>query len=105
MGGLILRSFYIQVFMAGWLKEAAEQQRFRALPIVPRRGAIYDRLGNELAISIDGECIYGLPAEVGMEITDLEKKTVTDLKDAATLKKIAAIAGNALEMDSAKIEE
>jgi stage V sporulation protein D (sporulation-specific penicillin-binding protein) len=105
MGGLILRSFYIQVFMAGRLKEAAEKQRFRALPIVPRRGAVYDRLGNELATSIDGECIYGLPAEVGMEITDLEKKQITDLKDASTLKKIAQIVGGALEMEPIQIEQ
>ena len=105
MGGLILRSLYIQVFMAGWLKEAAEQQRFRALPIVPRRGAIYDRSGNEFATSIDGECIYGLPAEVGIEITDPEKKQVTDLKDAATLKKIAQIVGGALAMEPVQIEQ
>lgn len=105
MGGLILRSFYIQVFMAGWLKEAAEQQRFRALPIVPRRGAIYDRTGHELAVSIDGECIYGLPAEVGLVITDPVKKTVTDLKDASSLKKISGIVGSVLQMEPARIEQ
>lgn len=105
MGGLILRTVYIQVFMAGWLKEAAEQQRFRALPIVPRRGAIYDRTGQELAVSIDGECIYGLPAEVGIEITDPIKKTVTDLKDQNSLKKIAEIVGSVLEMKPSRIEQ
>lgn len=104
MGGLILRSFYIQVIMAGWLKEAAEQQRFRALPIVPRRGTIYDRSGHELASSIDGECIYGLPAEAGIEITDSKNGVVTDLKDAATLKKVANIVGQILEMDPVQIE-
>ncbi len=105
MGGLILRSFYIQVFMAGWLKEAAEQQRFRALPIVPRRGTIYDRTGHELATSIDGECIYGLPAEVGMEITDQQSGLVTDLKDVSTLKKISGIVGGVLVMDPVQIEQ
>lgn len=105
MGGLILRSVYIQVFMAGWLKEAAEQQRFRALPIVPRRGAIYDRTGHELAISIDGECIYGIPAEVGLMITDPVKGTVTDLKDADSLKRIASIVGSVLQMEPARIEQ
>ncbi len=105
MGGLILRSFYIQVFMAGWLKKGAEQQRFRALPIVPRRGAIYDRTGHELAVSIDGECIYGLPAEVGLEITDPVKGTATDLKDSNSLKKIAGIVGSVLKTDPVQIEQ
>ncbi len=105
MGGLILRSFYIQVFMADRLKKAAERQRFRALPVVPRRGAIYDRTGHELASSIDGECIYGHPAEVGLEITDPVKKTVTDLKDASARKRIARVIGGVLEMDPVQFEQ
>lgn len=99
MGGLILRTFYIQVFMAGRLKKAADEQRFRALPIVPRRGAIYDRNGNELAISIDGECIYGLPAEIGLEVVDPVRKTVVDLKDASAKQKVAAIVADVLKME------
>lgn len=105
MGGLILRSFYIQVFMAGWLKNEAEKQRFRALPVVPRRGAIYDRTGHELAISIDGECIYGHPAEVGLEVTDPVKGTVTDLKDAPTRMRIAKVIGGVLRMDPVQVEQ
>ena len=105
MGGLILRSFYIQVFMAGWLKQAAEEQRFRSLPIVPRRGAIYDRAENELAVSIDGECIYGLPAEVGLVITDPVKGKVMDLKDADSLRKIAGIVGSVLKMEPSRVEQ
>ncbi len=67
LGGLVLRVLYLQVFMAGWLKKSAEEQRFRALPILPKRGTIYDRLGNELAISVDGDSVYAIPAEVGFE--------------------------------------
>lgn len=64
MAGLILRVIYIQIFLAGWLKDSADDQRFRALPVLPRRGTIYDRLGNELAISVDADCVYAIPSEI-----------------------------------------
>ena len=64
VSSLILRVIYIQVFKAEWLRKSAEDQRFRAVTILPRRGTIYDRLGNELAISIDSDCIYAVPAEI-----------------------------------------
>jgi stage V sporulation protein D (sporulation-specific penicillin-binding protein) len=65
--GLVLRVFYLQVFRAGWLKEQAERQRFRNVVISPRRGTIYDRNGNALALSIDAECVYVIPKEIGIE--------------------------------------
>lgn len=64
LSGLVLRVTYFQVFLTGWLKKSAEEQRFRSVPILPRRGTIYDQTGNELAISIDSDCIYGVPAEI-----------------------------------------
>ncbi len=63
---LIIRVVYIQFFLTGWLKKSAESQRFRAIPVLPRRGTIYDCRGNELAISIDGDSIYAIPAEIGI---------------------------------------
>ncbi len=82
-GSLILRVIYLQVFMAGWLRKSAEDQRFRALPVLPRRGTIYDRLGNELAISVDGDSVYAVPAEVGFETSQISTKLSTNEKKAA----------------------
>lgn len=64
MGCLILRVTYLQVFLTGWLRRSAEAQRFRAVPLQAHRGAIYDRTGHELAISIDADSIYGIPAQI-----------------------------------------
>jgi stage V sporulation protein D (sporulation-specific penicillin-binding protein) len=63
---LIFRVIYLQFFLTGWLKKSAESQRFRAIQVLPRRGTIYDRNSNELAISIDGDSIYAIPAELGI---------------------------------------
>ncbi len=63
-GGLVLRVIYLQVFMAGWLKKSAEDQRLRSVPVQARRGTIYDRLGNEMAISVDADSVYAVPAEI-----------------------------------------
>jgi len=63
---LVFRVIYLQFFLTGWLKKSAENQRFRAIPVLPRRGTIYDSQGNELAISIDGDSIYAIPAEIGI---------------------------------------
>jgi stage V sporulation protein D (sporulation-specific penicillin-binding protein) len=86
MAGLIFRVIYLQIFMAGWLKKSAEEQRFRALPVLPRRGTIYDRIGNELAISIDADCIYAIPSEIDDPV------------------KTATVLGRILSMDPLKIK-
>ena len=64
LGCLILRVVYFQVFLSGWLRQSAEEQRFRVVPVQAHRGTIYDRTGNELAISIDSDSIYGIPAQI-----------------------------------------
>ncbi len=64
VSSLITRLIYLQVFKAEWLRKLAEDQRFRAITILPCRGTVYDRLRNELAISIDSDCVYAVPAEI-----------------------------------------
>lgn len=103
---LILRVIYLQVFMAGWLREKAELQRFRALSILPRRGTIYDRNNNALAISIDAECVFAIPKEVGIETVQLKKKGNRDnrLEKAAARRKIAQIIAKVLTLDPQEVE-
>jgi stage V sporulation protein D (sporulation-specific penicillin-binding protein) len=106
-GGLIIRVCYLQVFKAGWLKKSAEEQRFRVLTVLPRRGTIYDRLGNELAISVDGDSVYAIPAEIGFEnrhfsknLTKAQKRILMD-QDRT---KIAKIVANILAMDPDRVK-
>ena len=107
--GLILRMIYLQFFMAGWLKKAAEGQRFRALPLLPHRGTIYDRVGNELAISIDGDSVYAIPAEVRYEKKKDARGRVWAKVDGTQngldeKKAIAATVADILGMDQQEVE-
>ncbi|HBF39597.1 MAG TPA: stage V sporulation protein D, partial [Firmicutes bacterium] len=106
-GGLILRVIYLQVFMAGWLKKSAEDQRFRALAVLPRRGTIYDRLGNELAISVDGDSVYAIPAEIGFENSPISNKVSAREKKAARDREksdIANIVAGILGMNQQRVK-
>jgi stage V sporulation protein D (sporulation-specific penicillin-binding protein) len=107
LAGLVLRVLYLQVFMAGWLKKSAEEQRFRALTVLPRRGTIYDRLGNELAISVDGDSVYAIPAEIGFEnkhvtagMSEAEKRISADQEKT----EIANIVAGILVLDPNRVK-
>jgi stage V sporulation protein D (sporulation-specific penicillin-binding protein) len=105
--GLVLRVIYYQVFLAGWLKEKAELQRFRAMAILPRRGTIYDRGNNALALSIDAECVFAIPKEVGWEtvVVKANGQRENQFKNtAADRREIARIIGGVLEADQRQIE-
>ena len=48
---VIGRLFWLQIMQGDWLSERAEAQRTNVIRLVARRGTIYDRNGNILAIS------------------------------------------------------
>lgn len=107
MGFLILRVTYIQVFMAGWLKKSAEDQRFRAVSINPSRGTIYDRSGNELAISIDSDSVFAIPKEIDIGKNVAHRKDKNEIaynNELIKKAKVAKIVGNILTVDPAKLE-
>lgn len=64
--GLVLsaRLFYLQVVRHGHFTRLALEQRLRPLPLDPRRGTIFDRNGNKLAISVSADAVYAIPSEV-----------------------------------------
>jgi cell division protein FtsI (penicillin-binding protein 3) len=59
------RLVYLQVIERGDLAQRAELQQERKVKLEPKRGSIYDRMGRELAVSLDVESVYGVPKEVG----------------------------------------
>ncbi len=61
---LLGRLAYVQFIWADDLGKRALDMRMRDIPIQPKRGIIYDRNGHELAISIDVESVYAIPAQV-----------------------------------------
>ncbi|GAB4175353.1 MAG: penicillin-binding protein [Geothermobacteraceae bacterium] len=58
------RAWFLQVHCRDqWLKRA-ENQHQKVIPLTPRRGTIYDRNGEELALSIEVDSIYINPRQV-----------------------------------------
>lgn len=58
---VLVRAFHLQVASGDELREMAEGQHLRELRVSPRRGAIYDRHGAELAVSADVDSVYANP--------------------------------------------
>ncbi|MDH3624577.1 MAG: transpeptidase family protein [Myxococcales bacterium] len=58
---VLVRAFQLQVVGGDRLREMAEGQHLRLLRVSPRRGAIYDRHGAELAVSVDVDSVYANP--------------------------------------------
>ena len=58
------RLYFLQVVESADFRAQAERQQQRVLQISPQRGPIYDRNGNELAVSIEVESLYAVPSEI-----------------------------------------
>ena len=58
------RIFWLQFVRGAELSEQASQNRMRDVPVKSKRGIIYDRNGQELALSISTDAVYAIPAEV-----------------------------------------
>jgi cell division protein FtsI (penicillin-binding protein 3) len=74
------RMFQLQVLKKEQLYKLAAQQQHVQIPLVPKRGVIYDRKENELAVSIEVDSVYADPKKV----VDVEKTS----KDLASILKI-----------------
>jgi cell division protein FtsI (penicillin-binding protein 3) len=66
--------FQLQVLKREQLYKLAAQQQYVQIPLVPKRGTVYDSKGNELAVSIEVDSVYVDPRKV----VDV-KKTVHEL--------------------------
>jgi cell division protein FtsI (penicillin-binding protein 3) len=58
---VVIRAFHLQIATGDRLRKMAEDQHLRELRVSPRRGAIYDRHGTELAVSADVDSVYANP--------------------------------------------
>jgi cell division protein FtsI (penicillin-binding protein 3) len=72
------RLFYIQVLQKSFWDQRAERQQQRTVHISPQRGAIYDRNGQELAMTVRVESIFAVPSEIP------DPKTASSLLAAVT---------------------
>ncbi len=58
------RLAYLQFVRGAELREKAFNVRTREVPVEARRGVIYDRMGRELAVSVNVDSIFAVPSEV-----------------------------------------
>src|SRR5258705_9487580 len=58
------RLYFLHVVHSADYKQRAERQQQRTLDVSPRRGVIYDRNGNELAVSIKVDSVFAVPDEI-----------------------------------------
>ncbi len=58
------RLYFLQVVHSDDYKQKAERQQQRTLEVSPRRGNIYDRNRNELAVSIKVQSLFAIPEEI-----------------------------------------
>ncbi|MCC6327573.1 MAG: penicillin-binding protein 2 [Acidobacteria bacterium] len=64
MGGISVRLVHLQVSKHEWLKERAESQRVDVKKSKLPRGAIFDRNGRALAMSVRVKTLYADPTEI-----------------------------------------
>ena len=75
-----VRLVYLQVFQRAELSLRAERQQEHLVKLEPKRGTIYDRMGRELAVSLDVDSVYGVPAEVVSRMERYQDVSFTGLR-------------------------
>jgi cell division protein FtsI (penicillin-binding protein 3) len=64
LAGVAAKLFFLQIQQGDRLAARASKQYERRLPILSRRGTIYDRTGRELAVSLKVTSVFAQPAAV-----------------------------------------
>ena len=83
------RAYQLQVLQSHKLTGLAERQHQRVVPLVPKRGILYDRKREELAISMDVDSVFAQPGKME-NLTGAARKIAPVLgkKPEAVLKKL-----------------
>jgi cell division protein FtsI (penicillin-binding protein 3) len=61
---IVCRLLYLQVLQHETWKQRAERQQQRTVDISPQRGVIYDRNGQELAMTVQVDSVFAVPSEI-----------------------------------------
>lgn len=87
---LIVRLGIVQLREGPFLKNLADEEHYRGVPVTAKRGNIEDCNGSILAMSVSAETVYAIPAEV---------------KKSGKMQEIAQRLAGILEMDQEKVEQ
>jgi cell division protein FtsI (penicillin-binding protein 3) len=64
MAGLVARLYHLQIIDYGDLLAQARRQQQRMIEVAPKRGEIFDRQMNPLAMSLTVDSIFAVPSEI-----------------------------------------
>ncbi|HTM09189.1 MAG TPA: penicillin-binding protein [Verrucomicrobiae bacterium] len=59
-----LRAFQLQILDGEKLRQLGEKQHLKEMIVLPKRGTILDRAGEPLALSLEGQSVYGRPRRI-----------------------------------------
>jgi cell division protein FtsI (penicillin-binding protein 3) len=60
---ICFRLVYLQIFRYGDFEQRAQHQQQRTVEVAAKRGIIYDRAGRELAMTINVDSVFAVPAD------------------------------------------
>ncbi len=61
---VVMRLVFLQVVERSKLSARAERQQEQVVTLEAKRGTIFDRMGRELAVSVDVDSVYGIPSKI-----------------------------------------
>ncbi len=61
---ILARAFHLQIIGSEAYKKRADDQHITSITVSSKRGDIYDRNSNELAVSVNVDSVYAKPAEI-----------------------------------------
>ena len=77
---LLGRSFYLQVVQHEYLAGVAQNEFIKQVELSSRRGVIFDRNQEELAVSLDTDSIYARPLQIS-ELTQVSARLAVALEE------------------------
>lgn len=98
---LCVRTGYLQIVRGNELETMAVEQQMKDEILQPKRGGIYDRNGNELAVNIESYSVWVRPGEMKTGKDEAEKQK--NYED--TIAKLAELLGNDKEELQKTIED
>jgi len=105
---LLLRLGYLQLVQNRWYQQRALSQRMRPVPVDAKRGVIYDRNLQKLAVSVSADAVYAVPAEVedptatAQALAPLLNMTPAELEEKLTRKQATVWIARKLDTDTAR---
>ncbi len=87
---IVLRAFHIQVLGVRGIRERGARQYCVNIPLIPKRGVILDRTGNELAVSLSTKSIFVQPAKLKSPAAAADMLARRVERPAAELRKLFA---------------